>query len=49
MSRSFFSLRLWDQDKIVEELLENYEKLDDSLKAEIPLKKIWTFIEEDDS
>jgi len=49
MSRSFFSIRLWDQDDIVEELLENYEKLSDSLKAEIPLKKIWTFIEENDS
>jgi restriction system protein len=49
MSRSFFSIRLWDQDKIVEELIENYEKLDDSLKAEIPLKRIWTFVEEPDS
>ncbi|MCE2506300.1 MAG: restriction endonuclease [Nitrosopumilaceae archaeon] len=46
MARSFFSIRLWDQDKIVEEILRSYEKLDDSIKAELPLKKIWTLVEE---
>ena len=49
ISRSFFSIRLWDQDKIVDELMKNYENLDDSIKAEIPLKKIWTLVEESDS
>ncbi len=48
MARSFFSIRLWDQDKIVEEILRNYEKLDNSIKAELPLKKIWTLVEETD-
>lgn len=49
MSRSFFSIRLWDQDKIVDEIMKNYDKFDDSLKAELPLKKIWTLVEETDS
>lgn len=50
MARSFFSIRLWDQDKIVEEILRSYEKLDDSIKTELPLKKIWTLVDElDDS
>jgi len=48
MSRSFFSIRLWDQDKIVEEILKNYENLGGSVKAELPLKKIWTLVEESD-
>ncbi len=48
MARSFFSIRLWDQDKIVEELLRSYDKLDDSIKAELPLKKIWTLVEDID-
>ena len=48
MARSFFSIRLWDQDKIVEEILQNYEKLNDSIKAELPLKKFWTLVEESD-
>ena len=47
MSRSFFSIRLWDQDKIVEEIMENYEKFDDSIKAELPLKRIWTIVEDE--
>lgn len=49
MSRSFFSIRLWDQDKIVEEIMENYERFDDSIKAELPLKKIWTLVEESET
>ena len=48
MARSFFSIRLWDQDKIVEEILQNYEKLNNSIKAELPLKKFWTLVEESD-
>lgn len=40
--RSFFTTKLWDQDKIVEELLENYDNLPSDLKLKIPLKKIWT-------
>ena len=46
MSRSFFSIRFWDQDKIVEEVMKNYDKFDDTIKAELPLKKIWTLVEE---
>jgi len=48
MSRSFFSIRLWDQDKIVEEILKNYENLGGSVREELPLKKIWTLVEESD-
>lgn len=46
ISRSFFTTKLWDQGKIVDELIENYDKLDNDLKSEIPLKSIWTVIEE---
>jgi len=38
----FFRVRLWDQYALIEELLTNYEKLDEDLKAELPLKRIWT-------
>lgn len=43
---SIFTTKLWDQGKIVEELIESYDKLDSKLKAEIPLRKIWAIIEE---
>ena len=38
----FFRVRLWDRDNLIEHLLENYEKLDVSIRAELPLKRIWT-------
>ena len=45
----FFKVRLWNQDTLIQELMENYEKLDEDIKAELPLKRIWTltFPEED--
>jgi len=46
IGRSFFSTRLWDQGKIVDEVLKHYEKFSDKLKAEFPLKRIWTIVEE---
>lgn len=37
----FFRVRLWRQQDIINELLSNYERLDEDLKAEFPLKRIW--------
>lgn len=38
----FFRVRLWDQDALVNALLEHYHQLDEDLRADIPLKRIWT-------
>jgi restriction system protein len=38
----FFRVRLWDQDDLVDALLNNYDKLDEDLRTDIPLKRIWT-------
>jgi restriction system protein len=38
----FFRVRLWDQDDLVSELLDHYEQIDEDIRAEIPLKRIWT-------
>ena len=46
ISRSFFTTKMWDQGKIVDELIQNYDNLDDILKSEIPLRRIWSIIEE---
>ncbi|HOW38552.1 MAG TPA: restriction endonuclease, partial [Bacillota bacterium] len=40
--QKFFSIRFWDQKKIIEELFETYDKLSDELRNAIPLKRIWT-------
>lgn len=37
----FFKVRLWSQKEIIEEFLKNYDKLDEEIKAEIPLKRVW--------
>jgi restriction system protein len=38
----FFHIRLWDQSTIINELLNVYDKLNEDLQAELPLKRIWT-------
>lgn len=38
----FFRVRLWDQDTMISELMANYEKLDEDIRADLPLKRIWT-------
>jgi restriction system protein len=42
MAPSFFRVRLWTQKELLEALFSVYDKLDDDLKAELPLKRIWT-------
>lgn len=43
----FFKIRLWEQKDLIEEFLKNYDKLDEEIKSEIPLKKIWVFTDND--
>jgi len=42
ISRLFFKVRLWDQNDLIDHLLDNYDKLDEDIRAELPLKRIWT-------
>lgn len=42
MAASFFRVRLWTQKELLEALFDNYDRLGDDLKAELPLKRIWT-------
>lgn len=44
----FFRVRLWDQDNLVDVLLANYDKLSEDMRAELPLKRIWTIAETDE-
>ena len=40
-SPSFFRVRLWTQKELLEQLFANYDRLDEELKAELPLKRAW--------
>lgn len=44
----FYRLRPWTQDDVLEQLFASYEKLDDEIKAELPLKRVWTVALADD-
>jgi restriction system protein len=43
----YFSVRLWDQGNIIDEIIEHYENFCDELKPELPLKRIWTLVSEE--
>ncbi len=48
INTSFFSTKLWDQGKIVNEIMENYDKFSDDMKIKLPLKQIWSLVEDID-
>ncbi|MEN0664585.1 restriction endonuclease [Caldifermentibacillus hisashii] len=39
--KQFFKVRLWDSKTIIQQIFENYEKLSDEIKKEIPIKRVW--------
>lgn len=43
-----FKVRLWDADDVVEALQNVYDKLAEEIRAEIPLKQVWTLVQDDD-
>ena len=47
MASSFFRDRLWTRTDLLEALFANYDRLQDDLKAELPLKRIWTVAAQD--
>ncbi len=47
LASQFFRVRLWDQDALINALLEHYHQLDEDLRAEVPLKRIWTMAIQD--
>lgn len=47
----FFRVRLWDQQELIGQLMQHYDRLSDEFKAELPLKRVWTLsiVDRDDS
>ena len=42
-----FSIRIWESKDLVEEIYRNYERLPAEIKAELPLKRVWTLVAEE--
>jgi len=46
--QSFFKVRLWDAGDLVDALLRNYDRFDEDLRAELPLKRVWALVQEEE-
>jgi restriction system protein len=42
LASSFFKVRLWTRKELLEQLFAHYDELGEDLRAELPLKRIWT-------
>jgi restriction system protein len=43
----YFRVRLWDRQDILDALFSVYEKLPEEIRAELPLRRIWTIVPEE--
>ncbi|MBK9385026.1 MAG: restriction endonuclease [Planctomycetes bacterium] len=41
-AQKYFRLRLWDQKELIDQLLAHYADLDPEVRADLPLKRVWT-------
>jgi len=48
LATSFFKVRLWSQKELLEHLFAHYDRLDEELKAELPLKRVWMVAAKED-
>lgn len=46
-AQQFFNVRLWDANDLIDELLAVYDNLDADVRAQIPLKRVWTLAASD--
>lgn len=46
--QGYFTVRLWESRDVVEAIYRNYEKLPAEIQAELPLKKVWMLVTEDE-
>jgi len=44
---SFFSVRLWDANDLIEAIFKNCDRLPEELQNELPLKRIWALVIEE--
>ena len=47
-TRQYFKIRLWDADAVVQKVQEHYNQLPADVQAELPLKRIWTLVQEEE-
>lgn len=48
LPRLLFKVRLSDQYDLIDQFLADYDELDEDLRVEIPLKRVWTIAASDE-
>jgi len=43
--RLFFTVRIWDQEALINEFLEHYDKMPEDIRTDVPLKRAWVVVE----
>jgi len=46
LRNQFFRVRVWDAEDLLNAVLRNYEQFSEELRADLPLKRIWSLVEE---
>jgi len=47
-ARQFFKIRLWDADNLVQMVQENYDSLPEDIQTDLPLKRIWILMPQEE-
>ncbi|PKL66076.1 MAG: restriction endonuclease [Methanomicrobiales archaeon HGW-Methanomicrobiales-3] len=47
-STKFFEIRLWNADDLIQMIQTHFDKMPDEIKADLPLKRIWIVVPEED-
>ena len=47
--QGYFTVRLWDSRDLVEAIYRTYDRLPAEIQAELPLKRVWILVRDDDS
>ena len=47
LRNQFFQVRVWDADELMRAVLRNYHRLSEDLRADLPLKQIWSLVEDE--
>lgn len=48
VAADYFKLRLWDAGEVVKAVQDHYENLPETIRADIPLKRVWTLVQDPD-
>ena len=48
INKQYFQVRFWGRSELVEAIFNVYDKLPEKIRTELPLRKIWTLVPEED-